>query len=561
MTQYLSPGVYVKEVPSGAAPIAGVGTSTAGFIGVVPDNITIPTAPLLQSSTGTIPGTQDTDTYELPNFRAELGLAFAEVHVDGVLRDGSDYKIQQNNIKFEPNVAINNGTKILVKSVYTATEVKNELVGFGDGTTREFALQNYPVYTDRGTFTVKRNGKTEGGSPVRLETGTDEKGNPITKIVFEAGEDPENPNLPPAEGVMITCDYLLKFSQFAVPTPNNEPRLCTSFSDFKKFFGDFAVETGQRYLAHAVYGFFNNGGTRCYVARVASETSVRAALEKFEAIDEIAIVALPGITNPTAYSEVIIHCQEKTGDRFAIFDPPEAVETDSGDFNSELLKESSGSKLPPFSNYAALYFPWIKVGDSVEKTQTGQNYTYAPPSGHIAGIYARVDAARGVHKAPANEPVLGALDLKYRISKAQQQGLNPQGVNCIRDLNGNIRVWGARTLGGDANGEFKYVATRRLFNFIKESIDEGLQWTVFEPNTPDLWAKIRRNVTAFLTNVWRDGALFGSTPQEAFFVKCDAETNPPEVRDAGQVVTKIGVAIVKPAEFVIFELSQWGGGS
>jgi hypothetical protein len=151
------------------------------------------------------------------------------------------------------------------------------------------------------------------------------------------------------------------------------------------------------------------------------------------------------------------------------------------------------------------------------------------------------------------------VGLKYNISKAKQDGLNPQGINCIRNLNGNIKVWGARTLGGDANIEFKYINVRRLFNYLKKSIDEGTQWTVFEPNSPELWARIRRNVTAFLMIVWRSGALFGNTPEQAFYVKCDEETNPPELREQGQVVTEIGVAIVKPAEFVIFHLSQWAG--
>lgn len=147
--------------------------------------------------------------------------------------------------------------------------------------------------------------------------------------------------------------------------------------------------------------------------------------------------------------------------------------------------------------------------------------------------------------------------MRYQISKAQQDGLNPQGVNCIRDLNGNIRVWGARTIGGNANGEWRYINVRRTFLFLRESIDEGMQWAVFEPNDQNLWAKIKLNITAFLTTVWRSGALFGSTPEEAFYVKCDAETNPPELRELGQVVTEIGVAVVRPAEFVIFRISQW----
>jgi phage tail sheath protein FI len=182
-----------------------------------------------------------------------------------------------------------------------------------------------------------------------------------------------------------------------------------------------------------------------------------------------------------------------------------------------------------------------------------------PPSGHIAGIYARTDEERGVHKAPANVAVLGALNTRYYISKAKQELLNPQGVNCIRNMNGNITVWGARTVGGDRNAEWKYINVRRFFLFLRESIDEGTQWVVFEPNDPALWGKIRRNVSAFLTNVWRSGALFGLTPEEAFYVKCDAETNPVEVRDLGMVVTEIGVAIVRPAEFVIFRITQSTG--
>ena len=208
--------------------------------------------------------------------------------------------------------------------------------------------------------------------------------------------------------------------------------------------------------------------------------------------------------------------------------------------------------MPFSSDYAGYYFPWIQVFDPGSNSNI-----YIPPSGHIAGVYARVDTQRGVFKAPGNEAILGAIGLKYSISKSKQAGLNPQGINCIRNLNGNILVWGARTLGGDANGEFKYISTRRLFNFLRESIDEGTQWTVFEPNSPELWARIRRNVTAFLTTVWQSGALFGNTPEQAFYVKCDEENNPPNVRELGQVIIEIGVAVVKPAEFVIFRISQW----
>jgi phage tail sheath protein FI len=177
----------------------------------------------------------------------------------------------------------------------------------------------------------------------------------------------------------------------------------------------------------------------------------------------------------------------------------------------------------------------------------------------MAGIWARVDATRGVHKAPANEVVRGALGLEYNTSKNEQDGLNPDGINVIRALNGSIRVWGARTLGGDqneANGGIKYLNVRRLMNFLEESIDEGTQFAVFEPNSDPLWQRITRSVSAFLLGVWRDGALFGLVPEEAFRVICDETTNPPDVRDRGQVVTEVWVAPVKPAEFVIFRINQ-----
>ncbi len=283
-----------------------------------------------------------------------------------------------------------------------------------------------------------------------------------------------------------------------------------------------------------------------------------STLKKLAAIDEIAIVAAPGITDAATRSAIEQHCAVDTMDRFAILDTDKDL---AGDDLTLLTPSNNKNVLPPNSDYAALYFPWIEVFDPAAKIQTpsGTGLSYVPPSGHIAGIYSRVDTQRGVHKAPANEVVFGALDLRYPIGKPQQDGLNQYGVNCIRSLGGNIRVWGARTIGGDKNADFKYVNVRRLFLYLRKSIDQGTQWVVFEPNDSKLWAKITRNVSAFLTEVWRDGALFGNTPQEAFYVKCDAETNPPDIRDLGQVITEIGVAVVKPADFVIFRIGQWAG--
>jgi phage tail sheath protein FI len=212
--------------------------------------------------------------------------------------------------------------------------------------------------------------------------------------------------------------------------------------------------------------------------------------------------------------------------------------------------------MPAKTDLAAWYFPWISVFDPAVKLATGDGLVDVPPSGHIAGVYARVDTERGVHKAPANEVIRGALDVAQPLSQAEQDVLNPKGVNCIRVLNDNVLVWGARTIGGKDNADLKYINVRRTLLFLRKSIEAGTQWVVFEPNEPALWQKITRNVDAFLTNVWRSGALFGDTPQQAFYVRCDASTNPPESREMGQVVTEVGVAIVRPAEFVVFYISQ-----
>ena len=356
---------------------------------------------------------------------------------------------------------------------------------------------------------------------------------------FKMPEKPTPPPLPPAPLPALTY--------YAV-APVEAPCLVTNWEQFKNQFGE--PQAGNLTLAHAVYGFFNNLGTRCWVARVTNITNVNSigrVLKKFEAIDEIALALAPGALTKGVQDAIADHCKN-LGDRFAILDglrvnPPTTTASVQGTTSN--------------NPYAAMYFPWIEVNDLSDSN--GKRTLFVPPSGHIAGIYARVDQQRGVHKAPANEVVQGALSLEYSTSKSEQDGLNPGGINVIRNLNGAIRVWGARTLGGDAQGEYKYINVRRTMNFIEESIDEGTQFAVFEPNNIALWQQLKRAVTAFLTIVWRDGALFGDTAEQAFFVRCDAGLNPPEVRDLGQVIVEVGVAIVRPAEFVIFRISQFTG--
>ena len=326
-----------------------------------------------------------------------------------------------------------------------------------------------------------------------------------------------------------------------------EAILITSWDAFKNNFGDF--QAGNVLLEHAVFGFFNNGGTRCYVVRVAAAgdlTNLTQELDALAPIDEIAIVAVPGAVTNVQHSAIIAHCFNLQ-DRFAVLDGVEAPATLNEADIAPVGRSEAGS-------YAAVYFPWLQVFDPVTETIIN-----VPPSGHITGIYARSDATRGVHKAPANEVVIGAVGLERLLTKADQDGLNPNHVNLIRSFNGAIKVWGARTRTDAAHADFNYVSTRRFFNFMRESIDEGTQFVVFEPNSPALWQRIIRSVGDFLTNQYNAGALFGLTPKQAFFVRCDETTNPPAIRDLGQVVTEIGVAIVRPAEFVIFRIQQITG--
>src|ERR1051325_2221534 len=367
------------------------------------------------------------------------------------------------------------------------------------------------------------------------------------------------------------------------PDPNARPHEAVAINNWSQFVKFFAPEgSASTPLAHAVFGFFQNGGGRCYVVNVGTDGALvgdghtRKGVELLEEVDEVAIVAAPGLADAASYDTILSHC-EKLKDRVAILDSP-AEFTSIDQLNTVATAPATkkpkkggatdaapdpvctASGLRPRSSdggYGALYFPWIVVRDPFAP----QNLVSVPPSGHIAGIYARTDSTRGVHKAPANEAIRGALDLQYRVTREEQGSLNQNGVNCIRFFpNQGIRVWGARTLA-DSASEWRYINVRRLFNMIEEAIARGTRWVVFEPNDMSLWKSIRRDVGAFLTLQWRQGALMGATPEEAFFVQCDEETNPPEVIDAGMVITVIGIAPVKPAEFVVFRIGQGAGGT
>jgi hypothetical protein len=265
----------------------------------------------------------------------------------------------------------------------------------------------------------------------------------------------------------------------------------------------------------------------------------RTGIQAFEDIDEISICLAPGIWATVVHGALIDQC-EILKDRFAILDPQDDLS----------LEDIQKAREPLDTNYAALYYPWIEVRDP----SSGKNVDVAP-SGHMAGIYARVDVERGVHKAPANEVIRGITKIAQDVTRREQDILNPKNINVLRFFPGRgNRVWGARVVTSDSS--FKYINVRRLFIFVEESIDEGTQFVVFEPNDEPLWARVRQTITNFLTTVWHSGALQGSKPEDAFFVKCDRTTMTQDDIDNGRLICVIGIAPVKPAEFVIFRIQQ-----
>jgi uncharacterized protein len=406
---------------------------------------------------------------------------------------------------------------------------------------------------------------------------------------------------PPIEAVGTSTPALLGIAPLA-SSRLNEAVAIDSWSQFQKYyiFGEdeyadaIANGTPPRVvttpLAQAVKGFFDNGGSRCYVLNLGPNGSLqgtggarRQGIDLIEELDEVSMVCTPGLHDYRSYSALIAFCDRTN--RLAISDSPEDVP------NSDLLKDvavappdkpdkpgpapatpsgppkpqgaaATGGLRAMTSNTgnAAFYYPWLTCVNAVNPSLPG--LVNSPPSGHIAGMYARVDSARGVFKAPANEVVNGALNVVYPVTDAEQAGLNQAGVNVIRVFSGDgLRVWGARTLTGPDKPWWRYINVRRTFTMIERSIKRGTLWAVFEPNDQLLWSRVRVSVGSFLKRLYKSGALMGRSPEEAYFVKCDEETNPPEVVDAGQLVIMVGVAIVKPAEFVIFRIGHFAAGA
>ncbi len=356
------------------------------------------------------------------------------------------------------------------------------------------------------------------------------------------------------------------FLGFAEKGPENTPQRLTLWPQFVESFGE---KLADGYLASAVHGFFSNGGRFCYGLRLLTMDALEQGLEAVEPFGDIDLVCAPDLardivrlqeTDPLRRAQVLEglvqklslqqqlileHC-DQMGNRFAILDAqPIASSTDL----PKILEQRR--KLKGING--ALYAPWLK-------TEEG---SLVPPCGHVAGTYARGDRDIGVHQAPANMVLEDVLDLSPNLSNADWVALNLQaevaGVNCLRALPGRgFRVWGARTLS--QNMAWRYINARRLLLTVGRWVELNLADVAFEPNEFSLWVRIERELTAYLESLAQQGALKGRVPEEAFYIKCDAETNPPEVREAGQIVTEIGLAPTTPNEFIVVRLIHGDSG-
>jgi phage tail sheath protein FI len=550
MPEYLSPGVYVEEIDRGPKPIEGVGTAMACFVGFTEK------AHMMEVIDGE---TVTRDLFNRPQlvtnwsqyverFGSFVNGAYLPHSVYGYFQNGGARcyvlsvktipraQAQLLNADGKPGLLVRakqagfDGLKLRVR--VDAPQIAAPAAEKGKGKAKEGEAEAAPAAAEGGgggfTLTVERE-RAAGGWAVQEVlpdvTLTEVEAEGGAKHVGVAYKDNRGPTL----------------IELVVPEGNTQAPAKLTPREQQQ-----SLNIENRLLSAPTTGDFQG------------EILERTGIEGLEAIDDITMVVVPDLmttlpgqkldlnTIKSVQTMIIAHC-ERLADRVAILDAPPNL-------SPQAVKKWRMDVAGYDSSYATLYYPWIEVNDPVTNRPTN-----IPPSGHMAGVWARSDNTRGVHKAPANEVVRGATGLAYNVTKGEQDTLNPIGVNCIRAFPGmGIRVWGARTLS--SNPSWRYINVRRLFNFVEKSIERGTQWVVFEPNEPRLWGRVRRDVTAFLTMVWRDGALFGSAPGEAFFVKCDGETNPPASRDLGRLIIEIGMAPVKPAEFVIFRIFQWAPG-
>lgn len=524
MPEYLSPGVFVEETAAGSRPIEGVGTTTAAFIGFAPS------------------GPANTPVF-IANWTQYLE-TFGSRDADGSLNPYMPGTYLAHAVYGYFN---NGGTRCYVtRLVPPAQDSKGKTVDMPR--TLQLSTQASKALP---SLTVGVKGQPSSDVNIEIQPAVPTEAEPSPPdglFTLRVRMDSQ-------EETFENVSMAKKHARNVVEVVNQQSTLIEileqstvgALAERVPEFGGFTIHSGFVPTDTAMALKSNH-----FVGSVHD----RSGIEGLEVAEEVTMICAPdlmsayqnGLIDETGVKAVqtamIAHC-ERSHNRIAILDP-------LPDMMPQQVKRWREHESNYDSSFAAVYYPWIKILGPEGKP------IMVPPSGHMAGIYARSDVERGVHKAPANEVVRGALEPAMQITKSEQDILNPIGVNCIRTFPGmGIRVWGARTLASDAR--FRYISVRRIFNYVEKSVERGTQWAVFEPNDEALWAKLRRDITAFLTMVWRSGALFGRTPEEAFYVKCDAELNPPESRDLGMVVVEVGIAPVKPAEFVILRFGQYAG--
>ena len=577
MAEYLSPGVYVEEFDSGGKPMEGVGTSTAGFIGLAQRG---PTEGVPQLVTNFADFKRKFGGYLSENEYGEYRfLAYAVEHffVNGGSRcfvsrvAPSDARASQARVPAQdsvlriraknPGLWGNSMTIVITPASKAKTQILEEL-----------------QTADGKQYSVKSSAGFHEGDVVVYKDMTNVEYNRVVKsqdniLVFEKEfeADVVDKNLLPAK-VISTCEFNLEVKyddivefyenlSFNVSIPNYvEKKTAKSDLIIVNYFGNQKGEAAAPFdqicgedpeKAFCVVSL--KGGSNGSISNISAADFIgvdkgagkRTGIQSFLDNDSVSIMAVPGVVDPNVQLMLVAHC-ENLASRFAVLDmPKDAKKMDDIIAHREIVD----------SNYAAMYHPWLEVFDPLDKKNMA-----IPPSGSVIGIYARSDTSRGVHKAPANETVRACVGLDCQFNKGEQDILNPKGVNLIRSFPGQgIRVWGARTASSDPS--WKYINVRRLFIFIEESIKANTNWAVFEPNDEVLWVRVKRTIDVFLTGLWRTGALAGSAPSEAFFVNCGRNTMSQDDIDNGRLVCVIGIAPVKPAEFVIFRISQKTGDS
>ncbi len=561
MPDYQSPGVYVEEVDKGMKPIEAVGTAVAAFIGYTEraedTEAVLDEAgqPMVDSNTGQ-PLLKKTDLRGKPTLVtnwSQYVKKFGEFTKGAYLPDavygyfsnggGRCYVVSIKALNPVDGDSADGGSSKPELTV-SGSDNKPLLKFLSKGSRSDSVkIEIQPDKTATATTAASKAGSKDDADKDDDKSGDSDSGETFRLVITPGSGAPEtydNLTVNKVETLLKTRSRLVDVQVMPTAQANIVPKS-----------GSYNLEGAKA----------NTKEKAVTVKDYQGDVAKRRGIGGLEPIEEVTMIAVPDLMSSYQSGEIdlvgvkaiqqsVIDYCERVSYCFAILDSPPNL------MPQEMLEWRLSTQYANYdSSRAAVYYPWIKIAD-----QTGANgrVRSVPPSGHIAGIFARNDATRGVHKAPANEVVRGALDLDVQITKGEQDMLNPNGINAIRAFPGRgIRVWGARTLSSDP--AWRYINVRRLFNMIEQSIERGTQWIVFEPNDPNLWARVRRDISAFLKLVWRSGALFGTTTDQAFYVKCDAETNPIEVREAGQLVVEIGMAPVKPAEFVIFRISQWAG--